>query len=1744
MKGIKKILSGTIAVAMLATTFPSMQVFAANKLVTGDNFDSYTPVELDLTLSPAECAGIKPSVTGLNTDIDAGNVPLALGGFFGETEMWSAKKTTGNYGENNTAGTGIIDNHTTEEADGNILAIEGRVDSKKPQNSPAVGFMEPVSLEDNVEYIYSVDFYNTCISPKNEYRNTGVFAALRFNVNGNSFYELAVHAGGIIVNKVVDGTFTELSKNNLSAPPEKWHTMSASVLGGRISWKVTEPDGTILGGGTVIDSSNPLTVIGSKQELASRGQFSAYSLFDNFKIEKLEVTEDDGSFSAFTAMTEPVHASTTEDVQVADSRWYIKQSKTGQWAGFGGANPDFGIVADPSTTTIEAHGNVLMIEAAAANTSYSEFPMMYNNMMNAAKGEDNLYTFDFKRCSSDNGEAGGGIRFNYAGEGNTNSYYELYIYAGATRLSKKTADGGYEQLDATVKTFNSTGGYGPVWTDGNKFFSNTWYKVQVRVIDGIIRWDVYDEAGYYIQTGEYDDSTSYLESDVMQTVFFAGGQNDAMTYFDNISKTVIPQDDGSFSYAATGAVKADSYADKALAGNWYIKKNVDGQKMGDGLADIEIAADPLGGTRGNVLKIQAKSLYNTPQNYPMVYNKGMTIREDGAYVYTFDYYRSTSESGGGIRFNYSGIGTNYGTTTFENGANYYELQFGRSQSVILSKCVNGVYTTLTEGTDFSVIGDKKLGAGMWYSVELIVDGGNISWKAASSGSVYKMEGSYTDNNPLPIVGTHFAFFADGQYVENACFDNVSVKKIAEDNGSLDNLELTDDIKAFSKIDRYLAGDWSIRGINGNENPGHDSKATFTVTEAPKADGNAFKIDARAGYSTSSIDNQWAVPTIYNRSWSVDSAAENTYTFDFYTTDSRIGPVVRFDYSKVSDSNKSFYELNLKGAAGGNVTTLSKLVNGETRAITELEAVIEGETAFTKDTWYNVKLVTKGGEINWTLTKKDDNTVLHTGSYTDSEPLVGTNLMTLFGAQGQGDTYVYLDNIYLNPKEETEPPVDPDPPIDPDPEPPVKDDETYLTVEGDYRIFTDKFGGYDAENAVIDEANPVNAIKNDLTIAENTAATWKLSEVNTSSGKPYAFVDAYAKRLKLVGITRNYTKPYSSVVNLELKDGSAKSLDSLEATVIPVDGGRTGIRIAVSADEKTYYEFGRGNWHDFRDDFNPDSNTGTPTGYPKRAPYVVKCVNGVREVIAYPTDTSYSNEAWATTWKIAIADGNISITAEQKRNDLSIAKTWTHTIQADDTIMDGFKYPLTIWGATTNVQTDDVTVKYVPQKKVYTDNGDGTAEINILAAQYDKSGADLTAVTSFYNSNDEFISADERSVGAESTYSLNVPANADYAKILLWAGAPEDGKLVGEIVSNDAGPAAAAEDKIIIAAVGDSLTGNDGFESNHTWPTKLNYLLGEDYIVKNYGKPSYQLMNGNTYSYTTTEEYQNSLQSEADIVIIMLGTNDSGGWDGAVDKEARSQKFYDDYVSLINSYRAMPSKPEIIIAVPPIRGTAEEPLTNADTYIKPIIKKLSADLNIPYVDMYSLVTDYNLLYDGTHFYDAGYFQFAQHFYEAVAKLVDVETSDSEVVIKSTASFESNAIVGIYDSNKLKAVKKTSVNVLSNVPYTIDISDMDINSGDTVKVMFMDDEIEPYTYASPKSVKNVYQKDGKLIIAGNTAAGADAFTVVYDLTGAVVFAQSSIASEAGYYEFVVELASGTYNVVYGANGTAQQKSATIQ
>ncbi len=117
--------------------------------------------------------------------------------------------------------------------------------------------------------------------------------------------------------------------------------------------------------------------------------------------------------------------------------------------------------------------------------------------------------------------------------------------------------------------------------------------------------------------------------------------------------------------------------------------------------------------------------------------------------------------------------------------------------------------------------------------------------------------------------------------------------------------------------------------------------------------------------------------------------------------------------------------------------------------------------------------------------------------------------------------------------------------------------------------------------------------------------------------------------------------------------------------------------------------------------------------------------------------------------------------------------------------------------------------------------------------------------------------------------------------------------------------------IKIACIGDSVTYGSAIEDRETnsYPAQLQQMLGDGYIVKNFGKPGATLLFKGHRPYVKQEEFTQALEFAGDIAIIHLGLNDTDprNWPNYRDE------FIANYISLIDTLRHVNPKVRIIIA---------------------------------------------------------------------------------------------------------------------------------------------------------------------------------------------------------------------------------------
>ena len=193
--------------------------------------------------------------------------------------------------------------------------------------------------------------------------------------------------------------------------------------------------------------------------------------------------------------------------------------------------------------------------------------------------------------------------------------------------------------------------------------------------------------------------------------------------------------------------------------------------------------------------------------------------------------------------------------------------------------------------------------------------------------------------------------------------------------------------------------------------------------------------------------------------------------------------------------------------------------------------------------------------------------------------------------------------------------------------------------------------------------------------------------------------------------------------------------------------------------------------------------------------------------------------------------------------------------------------------------------------------------------------------------------------------------------------------------------AAAPKKII--TIGDSITwgscsnntlGGRDPDQSRTYQGYLRSYVGSSYNIVNYGVSGLSVLPDPYYATVPSEwdkargAYYNSsvqaaLKSAPDVVLIMLGTNDSkltdagkaGVWDSITGGE---ENFYQAYKKLAEAFMELPSHPEVYIMLPPpalpqgYRGRNAYRITNdiQEQHIVPILRNIAEELGLDVIDV--------------------------------------------------------------------------------------------------------------------------------------------------------------------------------------------------
>ena len=172
--------------------------------------------------------------------------------------------------------------------------------------------------------------------------------------------------------------------------------------------------------------------------------------------------------------------------------------------------------------------------------------------------------------------------------------------------------------------------------------------------------------------------------------------------------------------------------------------------------------------------------------------------------------------------------------------------------------------------------------------------------------------------------------------------------------------------------------------------------------------------------------------------------------------------------------------------------------------------------------------------------------------------------------------------------------------------------------------------------------------------------------------------------------------------------------------------------------------------------------------------------------------------------------------------------------------------------------------------------------------------------------------------------------------------------------------AVAAEPIVVACVGDSITYGHGASDrgSKSYPAQLQALLGEGWDVRNFGHNARTALDeGKEWNgqggmgYRKSPEFEKAKAARPDVVLFMLGTNDSKPVNWDADDGAGVKR---DYAKLVDDFLALDPAPAVVVGVSPFvkkdSFSIRERIVGGE--LAPWQRAFAAERNLPLVDAYA------------------------------------------------------------------------------------------------------------------------------------------------------------------------------------------------
>ncbi len=187
-----------------------------------------------------------------------------------------------------------------------------------------------------------------------------------------------------------------------------------------------------------------------------------------------------------------------------------------------------------------------------------------------------------------------------------------------------------------------------------------------------------------------------------------------------------------------------------------------------------------------------------------------------------------------------------------------------------------------------------------------------------------------------------------------------------------------------------------------------------------------------------------------------------------------------------------------------------------------------------------------------------------------------------------------------------------------------------------------------------------------------------------------------------------------------------------------------------------------------------------------------------------------------------------------------------------------------------------------------------------------------------------------------------------------------------------------DNPIRVACVGNSITW--GGLGSSSYPEQLGNLLGNGYNVKNFGVSARTLLRHGDYPYWNEEAFYDAQDFNPQIVVILLGTNDSKPQNWIYRNE-----FFKDYKDMIAVFRKDGRNPQIYACFPPPAFSQNWGITDAIIHyeILPLIDSVRQTAKTLSINFYQYFLDKsNYFPDGIHPNADGYALMANVVFDSI------------------------------------------------------------------------------------------------------------------------------------------------------------------